>query len=306
MEGIKQTIIDKIESIIDTSITSMQKISIGYTNSIYSLNNKYILRFCSNPNNMTNFTRASEFCTSYSESVNCPHIIYSEHDKDTDEAWQLEEKFSGVNLSAKWGALSENQREVIIAKICEELKRIHQIPIRLVFEKEFAPNEWRKKFIRDIEKKCLKLESKYANRSIFNEIQSYVEAYASCLSEVNYAICHTDLHFDNIMINDNEDILFLDFDRLRISSIDYELDIISVMANHPEIVINSSCLFTPLTKNDFSNVISYFKKYYPELFKFKDLKYRLSIYSLKHYLAAISYAKDKEAVFDIIRSIIRR
>lgn len=298
-------LVDKkeIESVINQQINKISKISLGYTNRIYLINEQYVLRTCVNPHNFKNFCRASEFCQKYQNQVNCPRLISAKFDVETKTAWQVEERVNGINLSEKWIRLSAQERDFVIRKICESLKQLHEIPILEVFENSFSEDDWMKKFQKDIAKKEKQLAEKGISNQVFKKIENYLIEHSEVLLETDYKVCHTDLHFDNIMIDNALNIVFVDYDRLRISSLDYELDIINDMCHTPQLVLSNSTMGC-LETNDFTEVLPLMKKYYPELFDFTDMNIRLAIYSIKHYLASLGYAKDKNQVFGILNSIV--
>ena len=50
--------VKKVEQVIGEEVQSIEKISYGYTNKIYLINNRYILKICVNERNFKNFKRA--------------------------------------------------------------------------------------------------------------------------------------------------------------------------------------------------------------------------------------------------------
>ena len=101
--------VKEIEEIIGEPVQRIEKITYGYTNKIYSINGRYILKICINERNRENFKRASLFCQKYHESINCPKVLYS--CLDTDNAWQIEEQAKGENLFFKWNQLNKDEKE---------------------------------------------------------------------------------------------------------------------------------------------------------------------------------------------------
>ena len=61
--------VKNIEKIIGESVQSIDKITYGYTNEIYSINGRYILKICINERNKENFKRASLFCQKYYKNI---------------------------------------------------------------------------------------------------------------------------------------------------------------------------------------------------------------------------------------------
>lgn len=294
----------EIERIIGESITEIKKISYGYTNQIYSINDKYIIKICINENNYKNFQRASEFCKKYYGTINCPRIIYSCLDPKNRNMWQIEEKAKGVNLSFKWGRFNYKEKESVVSKICESLKSIHNIPVEDVFENGMKTNDWIEKFKKDIEKKIDSLTKKEINFSeLYDSIRNYVDKNIEALDETDFRICHTDMHFDNILIDDENNITILDYDRLRISSLDYELNIFNVMQRTPTIIVNDE-MKNRVKKDEYAEILELLSKEYKEMFKFEQLDKRLNIYAIKHYLGLLSLVKEKGEVLKVLRDLV--
>lgn len=294
--------VKEIEKIIGESVQSIEKIIYGYTNTIYSINGRYILKICINERNRENFKRASLFCQKYHESINCPKVLYS--CLDTDNAWQIEEQVEGENLFFKWNQLNKDEKEDVMRKICKGLRKIHEIPVMDVFKSDFKPEDWKSKFKKDIFKKIDSLENKGMNFAVlYEKIKEYITQNLEVLDETDFRVCHTDMHFDNIMIDDDNNIKILDYDRLRISSIDYELNVFNIMSKTPELVANDE-LKERVKKEDYSELLSMIQKNYPEMFKFDFLNERLNIYALKHYLGLLGIAKEKDRIINALMEIV--
>ncbi len=291
-----------IEKIIGESVQSIEKITYGYTNAIYSINGRYILKICINERNKENFKRASLFCQKYHESINCPKVLYS--CLDTDNIWQIEEQVEGENLFFKWNRLTKNEKEDVMRKICKELKKIHEIPVMDVFESNFKPEDWKNKFKKDIFKKIDSLKNKGMNFvDLYEKIKKYMAQNLEVLDETDFRVCHTDMHFDNIMIDGDNNIKILDYDRLRISSLDYELNVFNIMSKTPELIANEK-IKKQLKKEDYSELLSMIQKNYPEMFKFNFLNKRLNIYALKHYLGLLEIVKEKDRAISALMEIV--
>lgn len=111
------------------------------------------------------------------------------------------------------------------------------------------------------------------------------------------------MNFDNVMIDDDNNITIIDYDRLRISSLDYELNIFNIMSKTPDLVANDK-LKERVKKEDYSNMLSMIQENYSEMFKFQNLNERLNIYSLKHYLGLLGIVKEKDRVINALTEIV--
>ena len=192
--------VKNIEKIIGESVQSIEKITYGYTNEIYSINGRYILKICINERNKENFKRASLFCQKYYKNINCPKVLYS--CLNTDNVWQIEYEFEGENLFFKWDRLNKDEKDDVVKKICKELRKIHEISVMDVFKSNFKPEDWKSKFKEDIFKKIDYLENKGISfDGLYEKIKEYITQNLYVLDETDFRVCHTDMHFDNIMID---------------------------------------------------------------------------------------------------------
>ena len=222
----------------------------------------------------------------------------------TNNPWQIEKQFEGENLFFKWNRLNKDEKEDVVRKICKELRKIHEIPVMDVFKNNFKPEDWKSKFKKDILKKIDSLKNKGINfTNLYEKIKEYITQNLEVLDETNFRVCHTDMHFDNIMIDDDNNIKILDYDRLRISSIDYELNVFNIMSKTPELVANEK-IKKQVKKEDYSELLSMIQKNYPEMFKFDFLNKRLNIYALKHYLGLLEIIKEKDKVINALMGIV--
>ena len=126
-----QTIINKIinqnKDIFRTN-PIIEKINVGFTNTIYNINNKYIIKICSNINNEDKFKKEIEFYILNKENKLIPKLYYFSLDKtDMQYYYEILEKVEGVTVYNVWHKLKEEEREDIIKQLCWAMKSIHSI-----------------------------------------------------------------------------------------------------------------------------------------------------------------------------------
>ena len=103
---------------------------------------------------------------------------------------------------------------------------------------------------------------------------------------------HNDLHFDNILFNDGK-IKLIDFERSMYAPIDFELDILYRMIRKTwKFASEETVPYTDLS--DYSNIMSYIEKYYPELVNIPNLYKRLAIYDIVYFLKQLIQHPDIE------------
>lgn len=125
MKNIINSILKQNEAIFSKNPT-IEKINVGFTNSIYNIDNKYIVKICTDPNNEDNFKKEIEFYKSNKKNNLIPKLYFSNTDKmKFPYFYEIIEKLEGVTLYNVWYTLSEIQRENIIRQLCEAMKKIH-------------------------------------------------------------------------------------------------------------------------------------------------------------------------------------
>ncbi len=274
--------------------TNIEKINVGFTNTIFTINDKYIIKVCSNLNNENKFVKEINFYNSNKNNKLIPKLYYSDiTKKDIPYMYEITEKVSGVSLFNVWHKLDESQREDIIKQLCIAMKQFHSNT-----SKEY---DW-----------CLKTKDLFMKaynkaKHLFNENEQLLleKAYSSFdkyLESDKFVLVHNDLHFDNIIYDDGN-IKLIDFERSLYAPIDFELDIIYRMIRKPwKFASEETEKYTRL--EDYQNIMSYIEKYYPELMHVDNLYKRLAIYDIVYYLKQyIEYPHINELKEDILSSV---
>lgn len=273
----------------------VEKINIGFTNTLYSINNSFIVKICTNISNEEKFKKEINFYNSNKDNDLIPKLYYSCIDKkDVPYMYEIIEKIDGESLYNVWYKLDENERENIIKQLCDAMKKFHS--------KKSEPYNWNEKtkniFTNAFEKvKELKIFSE-KEIELINEAYSKFDNY---LNSNEFVLVHNDLHFDNIFYKDGK-IKLIDFERSLYSPRDFELDIIYRMVRKPW-KFASEKTEKYVNKDDYSNIMKYIEKYYPEIFIKNNYK-RLAIYDLVYYIKQIfEYPNSEELKNDILNAV---
>ena len=275
MQEIICSIINKNKKIFGEN-PDVEKINVGFTNTIYSINDSFIIKICTNNNNEENFKKEIDFYKANTANDLIPKLYYSNTDKkDVPYFYEIIEKVRGVSLYNVWHTFSEEQREEIIKQLCTAMKKFHS---NIGQEYDWI-DYWKKKF--------LPLYLKAKELHIFNEeeLQLIDYAYAKFdryLKSDDFVLVHNDLHFDNIFYN-NERITLIDFERSIYAPKDFELGILFRMVKKPwKFASEENEQYTD--SSDYTNIKLYVKKYYPELIDTLFLSQRLAIYDMVYFL----------------------
>lgn len=194
----------------------IEKINVGFTNTIYNINDSFIVKICTNINNEIKFQKEIDFYKTNRENNLIPKLYYSNTDKkDIPYFYEIIEKVDGVSLYNVWHTFSEKQMEEIIKQLCIAMKSIHS--------NIGESYDWTK----EISDSFASLYEKAKKLNIFNqeELKLLDYAYAKFekyLASNDFVLIHNDLHFDNILFSDGK-IKLIDFERSMYAPRDFEL-----------------------------------------------------------------------------------
>ena len=254
----------------------LKKVNVGFTNTIYIVNDMYIVKICTNYDNEKSFEKEINFYKSNVNNDLIPKLYCSNIEKqDIPYYYEIIEKVEGVSLYNVWHTLDEEQREELIKQLCDAMKKFHRN-----IGKSY---DWSKKtkdlFINLYEKaKVLNIFSN-DELQILDNAHSKFDKY---LESNEFVLIHNDLHFDNIIYN-NGKIKLIDFERSIYAPKDFELDILYRMIRKPwKFASEETEEYTKL--EDYENIMKYIEKYYPEIIHIDNLYKRLAIYDMVYYL----------------------
>jgi len=274
--------VDVIDTIIENNKSlfgdckSIDKINVGFTNTIFNVDNKYIVKICTDINNEGKFKKEINFYNANIDNELIPKLYYfNTEKKDVPYMYEILEKVDGVALFDVWHTFSEEQREEVIKQLCEAMKVFHS--------NKGEKYDWVKKtsdlFIGLYDKvKSLKLFTDEEYKLLDNAY----DKFSKYLKSDEFVLVHNDLHFDNIFY-DNGKIKLIDFERSLYAPKDFELDIIYRMIRKPwKFASEANEKHTNIS--DYKNIMTYIEKYYRELIHVDYLYERLAIYDIVYYL----------------------
>lgn len=255
---------------------TIEKINVGFTNTIYKINDCFIVKICTNSSNESNFKKEIEFYNANKANVIIPKLYYSNTEKlDIPYYYEIIEKVEGVTLYNVWHTFSEVEREDVIKQLCEAMKSMHSNKREGYNWQDYLNNRFVSLFNKAKEGKILNDEE----INIIEKAQGCFEQY---LESNEFVLIHNDLHFDNIFIN-NGRIKIIDFERAIYAPKDFELDILYRMIRKPwKFASEETEEYT--NEKDYSNIMTYIAKYYPELINVDNLYKRLAIYDMIYFL----------------------
>lgn len=267
------------------TVHSIQEIDIWFTNKVYNINDKYVVKICTKIENEASFEKEVFLYRLFDTKLPVPKVIYFDTSKIAiNHYFYICNKIDGDNLYSIWHTLKENERKSIIQTLCNYLKIINSY-WKDKFINTYWRNEttWKNQIMSDINNFLRKIEEKnILNKSFLNILKKYLAHNAYVLNEEIIGIVYWDVHFDNILVKDGNISGILDFEWSDLMSIDYVLDLANRLQNYPTIYTLREEDENNIKEEDYKNIMQYYRESYPELFTFKDIEKRIALYSIKY------------------------
>ena len=254
-------------------IKNIYKINTGFTNFVYCVDDKFIIKICNNKENETNFENEIKFYKSNTGNIYIPKM-YSSYITSSinDFSYEIIEKINGKTLYFVWHEFDENKRKEIIKEIVNMMKSFHSIKGESYDWALYIKEKLERNFKKCFDLKLFSQTEKDLAEQILNSIGDY-------LKSSDFRLVHSDIHFDNIIYCNDGQIKIIDFETLLYAPIDYELDIFLRMCNNP-LKYASEEAENLIKIEDYKNIEKYFKEYYPEIYNVDNFEIRHEIYNL--------------------------
>jgi predicted Ser/Thr protein kinase len=119
----KDTITSIFEFHQNGIVNSIEKVEIGFSNEVYSINDNFILKVCKDTQNEKRFEIESFFYQLFKGKLPTPEIkVYDKSKRLCDYNFMIYPKIQGLNLYSKWHLLNTDERKNIIREICDVLR----------------------------------------------------------------------------------------------------------------------------------------------------------------------------------------
>ena len=254
-----EKIVKHNEQIYGNNLHTITEINAGFNNDLFDIDNKYIIKVCGNGKE-EKFENEYKFYLQNSNSKHIPKLYKYDNTKTiVDSVYEIIGKIEGKSLYYYWYKMNETEREAAIKELIDILKDIHK--------SKCGPYNWTD-YIKSQIQDYYKETKKYFSTEKQKLIEQSFTNYDKYLKDNKFAFIHNDLHFDNIIKNDNG-LYLIDFNDAIIAPIDYEFRLLYRCKDMPWKWANSE--MDPFQKpEDYKNIDTYIKKYYKE---FADIEY---------------------------------
>lgn len=267
-------------------IKKLEEVNAGFNNSIFNVNDIFIIKVCTNTEKEKQFDTESNFYKSNQNNENIPILYKFDKSKSViPYVYEIMEKVNGKTVYYHWYKMDEQERETLIQKIVQVLQKIHH--------KTYPKYSWsdyiKDKIISSFNQ-TLDMFSKEEQSLILKSLDKYDEI----LSDNKFSLIHNDLHFDNILIDNNQNVKLIDFNDSIIAPFDYDLRLLYMSAETPWKWANIE--MDPYQKSeDYKHLFEYIKKYYKELNNVKYLDERMLVYRILDDFKLLPRFRETEA-----------
>ena len=271
-------------------IKSIKEINAGFNNTLFNINDKYIIKVCTNKELENTFKVEYNFYESNKNNKFIPKLYkYDDSKKDVKYIYEIIEKLEGNTLYYFWYKMNENEREETIKKLMLIVKEFHS--------NKKESYDWLNKIKNDILNKINECKT-FFSKEDYNMIINSINKYDNYLIDNRFALIHNDLHFDNIIYN-NGVLKIIDFNDSIYAPIDFEFRQLYMCQEKPWKWANIE--MDPYQKPDaYKNIWIYIKKYYKELNDIKYLEQRMIIYRIWNDADLLKRYHSKELINGII------
>lgn len=290
-DGLGKRIANKNLELFGT-IDSIEEVNSGFRNTLFNINNKYIIKVCTNKELENSFKTEYDFYISNKENLFIPKFYkYDDSKKGCEFVYEIIEKIEGKTLYYYWYNMSEEEREETIKKLIYIIKTFH-----LVRTESF---DWENKIENEIKNRIENSKDVF-DTDDYSMIIKSIEKYNDYFADNRFALLHNDLHFDNIIYN-NGDLKIIDFNDSKSAPIDFEFRLLYMCQYKPWKWANVD--MDPYQKpEDYKNIWNYIKKYYKELAEIKNLEQRMIIYSIWDDSKHLKKYHEKELITNIVEN----
>ena len=279
----------------------INRIDVGFTNTIYNVDDKYIIKICSDIENEPRFQKEIDFYNINKNNNLIPKLYYSDNSKkNVPYFYEILEKIGGTTLYNVWHTFSEPQREEVIRQLCEAMKKMHSNVGEYYDWAEYNKERFNTLFDEAKKQQLFNKEE----IQILGKVYSLFDKY---LISDEVVLIHNDIHFDNIFI-DSGRIKIIDFERSMYAPKDFDLHILYYMVRQPWKHASEECeRYTKV--EDYANIMKYIEKYYPEIIHIPNLFKRLAIYDviyeLSHFVKFPKHRDElRKAVFSAAKIVM--
>lgn len=249
------------------------RITIGFSHEVHKLNNNMIIKLYKLGEPIKYYQTELAILGSNLNFPKAKLIACYESKNKNERNYIIMSYVNGVSLGGVWHVANNTQREELIKDITKTLKTINTLDPALI-------DNTAKPLSKRIENKLADLAEKLSsNKTISDQTANKISLKAKdtklYFNDTKLFSVYYDIHFDNFIVNQNFNLqAIIDLENVEIAALDYPLFCLRKMTDEPHKYLSEQDEQFANIK-DYINLIPWYKKYYPEMFKYKNPAERL-------------------------------
>lgn len=280
-----------------SQIGKIEKVLSGGMNQVYIIDDELVVRLNDGRDGRT-FERESKILQTIKGRVKVPEIVFSDFSQ-TQMPFDIIvlKRIQGKPLFSEWLTLNDSQHRACIMQICDELRKLHGLPLEDICNLE-EETPWVTRFERYIEES---LESASKDEDIDQQVVQFLKEYFNMnkrelQNPCRQVLTHNDIHFGNILVSNGELQALLDFEYAGICPIDLELAKIINFCFTPGQYTEKE--LEKYFAKPMPDVLKWFMEFYPELFRQGSLVERQRLFLIPEILWGFKVAYMLKASSD--------
>lgn len=266
-----------VENILNSEkikFKTITKATSGFTNVVYFIDDDFVIKLSNNSSTKILLEKEINLYKNL-KIKNIPQYITSGDFEDY--KYLVISKIKGKALYSIWHTLGLEERTKCVKNIAKILKEFHSQSYDFLDEK-YKEFNWTKYISNQ-----LTIKSKSLNEMGYNttKLDKFISNELLELFRDNkFGLVYNDAHFDNFIYNDGE-LSLIDFDRVRVCPIDYEMLIFKTMCDMP-LKFASEEDEENVVASDYANIYKTFQQEYCEMFTNPYVENRIKIYQFNY------------------------
>lgn len=293
----------KIEDIIkeilhkqNISFDRITKAASGFTNLVYFVDEKYVIKM--SKDKMIKKKLDKETLIYKNVRISCmPEFVAS----GTFNGYKflIISKLCGKSLYSVWHTLSANERLNCVRQIANILKSFNSQNYVFLNDEDKHLN-WIDYLSKQLKSKVVALEGMGIDAT---PVDNFIfKRLPKLFAENKFGLVYNDAHFDNFIYY-NKKVYLIDFDRVTVSPIDYEMLIFKTMCDNPSKFASEEDEHN-IKDEDYSNIYEQFKVEYPKMFEIENVEERIAVYQFDYLLGQAIKCNDKKWASKLLEKFV--
>ncbi len=262
----------------------------GQINTAYRVNGEFVLRVRPAGKDAAAFRKEQALFERLRGRAPVPEVVaVEEAGAALPAATMIARWLPGEPLARVWLRAEPRRREWLLGQLAELLRALHEVRFSACGDLtggELSPAaSWRDYMQTRLRRRLAIVRAlPGAPHGLLDAVEAHARRAAPALAQGAACLVHRDLHFGNVLADEDRITALLDFEAAVAAPPDYELDQLARFLRRP-------ALFLPdmpeVPAAAFRGVWTGLRRAYPELFRVPDLDARLAVYALEYDLAAL-------------------